>query len=204
MDRRLTQRGKERKRQLMDFAATRFAESGYHPTSVAEIVEGMGVGKGVFYWYFASKEELLLEILREAQQDMRRRQQQEMGDSSDPVERLESGIRATMHWLAEHRDLMSLFEFAQADEHFAPLLRPGRDNSMSDVMRHVQEAMVAGRVPNGDPFVVSHAIIGVTNHLARVFILGREEPAEDVAQAAIMFCRSGLLGQRGGAGCQLR
>ena len=51
----------------MDYAATRFAENGYHPTSVAEIVQGLGVGKGVFYWYFDSKEELFLEILREAQ-----------------------------------------------------------------------------------------------------------------------------------------
>ena len=52
----------------MEFAAARFAEQGYHPTSVAEIVQGLGVGKGVFYWYFSSKEELFLEILKEAQQ----------------------------------------------------------------------------------------------------------------------------------------
>ena len=29
----------------MDYAAARFAEGGYHPTSVAEIVQGLGVGK---------------------------------------------------------------------------------------------------------------------------------------------------------------
>jgi hypothetical protein len=34
----------------MSFAATRFALNGYHPTSVQEIVGGLGVGKGVFYW----------------------------------------------------------------------------------------------------------------------------------------------------------
>ncbi len=34
VQRRLTQRGEERKAQLMTFAATRFAEQGYHPTSV--------------------------------------------------------------------------------------------------------------------------------------------------------------------------
>ena len=63
MNRRLTQRGRDRRRQLIDFAAHRFAENGYDPTSVAEIVSGMKVGKGVFYWYFSSKEELFLEIL---------------------------------------------------------------------------------------------------------------------------------------------
>ena len=42
--RRLTQRGRDRKQQLMAIAAERFAEGGYHPTSVAEIVEGLDVG----------------------------------------------------------------------------------------------------------------------------------------------------------------
>ena len=63
--RRLTQRGKERRAQLLAYATTRFAQDGYHPTSVADIVDGIGVGKGVFYWYFSSKEELFVEILRD-------------------------------------------------------------------------------------------------------------------------------------------
>ena len=47
MDRKLTQRGEERRRQLMAYATQRFAQNGFHPTSVAEITEGLGVGKGV-------------------------------------------------------------------------------------------------------------------------------------------------------------
>ncbi len=74
----------------MAFAIARFAEHGYHPTSVAEIVEGLGVGKGVFYWYFDSKEELLLgQILKDAQTDLRRRQQAAIGDEADPLARIE-------------------------------------------------------------------------------------------------------------------
>ena len=43
MSRRLTQRGRARREQLTVFATQRFAERGYHPTSVAEIVGGIGV-----------------------------------------------------------------------------------------------------------------------------------------------------------------
>ena len=74
MQRQLTQRGQERKAQLVSFAIKAFAQNGYHTTSVADIVDGVGVGKGVFYWYFSSKEELFIEILRTSQRDMRRRQ----------------------------------------------------------------------------------------------------------------------------------
>src|SRR3954465_2799277 len=105
MERRLTTRGKERRQQLMDFAGSRFADGGYHPTSVAEIVQGLGVGKGVFYWYFDSKEELFLEILKEAQQELRRAQQQAIDGIDDPVRRIELGIQASMRWSSEHPEL---------------------------------------------------------------------------------------------------
>src|SRR5256886_11406922 len=103
MNRRLTQRGRDRRQQLMEYATERFADNGYHPTSVAEIVQGLGVGKGVFYWYFSSKEELFLEILREAQRQLRRQQQLAIGDEPDPVRRIELGIRASVDWFAGNR-----------------------------------------------------------------------------------------------------
>ena len=73
---KLTPRGKERREQLIACAAQLFAEKGYHPTSVADIVAALGVGKGVFYWYFQSKEELLTELLKSSNHELRKRQQQ--------------------------------------------------------------------------------------------------------------------------------
>jgi AcrR family transcriptional regulator len=196
MNRRLTTRGKERRRQLMEFAARRFAENGYHPTSVAEIVDGMRVGKGVFYWYFSSKEELFLEILAEAQRALRRRQQQAIQEASEPVQRIELGIRASMDWLSANRHVGSLFQFAASEERFAPYLRRGQDVAIADVVRHVQEGIQAGQVRDADPVMLAHAILGVTNHLARTFLFERDDPAGPVADAAVSFCLEGLLGTR--------
>ena len=194
MNRKLTARGKERRRQLMAYAAQRFAANGYHPTSVAEIVSGMGVGKGVFYWYFSSKEELFGEILREAQYDLRRRQQQALDDEPDPLRRIELGIRATMAWLGQHRQMFTLFQIAGSDERFTPMLRRGQDVAVADAVRHVKDAIVAGQIADVDPLVVTHAILGVTNSLARNFIFERGDPPEEVAEAAVAFCLGGLMG----------
>src|SRR3954467_10067507 len=144
MSRRLTQRGQERRRQLMAYAATCFSEQGYHPTSVAEIVQGLGVGKGVFYWYFPSKEELFLEILKEAQHDLRVTQQAAIDGIEDPVRRIELGIQASMRWSSEHPELYNLFAFAATEENFAPVLRTGQATAVSDAMRHVQAGIDAG------------------------------------------------------------
>jgi AcrR family transcriptional regulator len=192
MARRLTQRGKDRRDQLMAFAAARFAEQGYHRTSVSEIVAGLGVGKGVFYWYFDSKEQLFLEILKDAQTDLRRKQQQAIGDEEDPVRRIELGLRASMAWAEAHRDHNKLIQFAATEATFVAALHRGQDIAVADVVKHVKEAIALGRIRDTDPDVLAHAMVGVVGHLTRIFIYERGEPAESVADAAVAFCLEGL------------
>ena len=176
----------------MQFAATRFAEHGYHPTSVSEIVAGLGVGKGVFYWYFDSKEQLFLEILRDAQTDLRRKQQQAIAGVEDPVERIVLGLRASMAWAEAHRDHNTLIQFAATETAFADALRRGQEIAVADVVKHVKEAIAQGRVRDADPDVIAHAMVGVVSHLTRTFIYERGEPADSVADAAVAFCLEGL------------
>jgi AcrR family transcriptional regulator len=193
MTRRLTQRGRERRRQLMDFAAHRFAENGYHPTSVAEIVQRIGVGKGVFYWYFSSKEELFLEIMRDAQHDLRKTQQQAIEDLDDSIMMIEQGIRASMQWSAEHRDLLNLFQFAATEERFAPAMRKGGAVAAGDVIRIVKEGIAAGELRDSDPVMLAHAVLGVTSYMARIFIHEQDEDPDHVADETVAFCLEGLL-----------
>jgi AcrR family transcriptional regulator len=193
--RKLTQRGRLRRQQLMDHAARLFAERGYHPTSVAEVVESLGVGKGVFYWYFASKEDLFLEILSSAQHDLRRRQQAAIGDEPDPVARIERGIRASMEWSDENRHLFNLVGFAATEDRFAAALRERDEVAVADVTRHLKDAMAEGRIPDDqDPQALAHALLGATRQLARKCLFEGGEPVERVADAAVAFSLHGLLG----------
>jgi AcrR family transcriptional regulator len=192
--RKLTQRGRERRQQLMDVAARLFAERGYHPTAVADVVESLGVGKGVFYWYFASKEDLFREILASAHHDLRRRQQAAIGDEPDPVRRIDLGTRASLAWFREHRHLFNLFAFAATEERFSPALRQHEDVAVADVVRHLKDAMVEGRIRDQDPEVLAHALIGASRHLARKYLYETDTPVEQVAEVAVGFTLYGLLG----------
>jgi AcrR family transcriptional regulator len=193
VNRRLTTRGKQRRRQLLEYSTTRFAENGYHPTSVAEIVQGLGVGKGVFYWYFDSKEQLFLEILREAQQDLRRTQQQAIADTVDPINRLELGIRATMRWSAEHPEYYKLTQFAVTEERFLPALRKGQEVAAKDAMRHIRDGIEQGLIRDTDPLYIAHSILGMTAQLVRVFVHEQHVPADAVADEAVALVLDGIL-----------
>ncbi len=178
----------------MAFATARFAELGYHTTSVAEIVEGIGVGKGVFYWYFDSKEALLRQILKDAQTDLRRRQQAAIGLEADPLVRIELGIRASLAWSAEHRDLIGLVQFAETDQRFAGALRRGEEIAVADTVRHLEDAILEGRIPDRDPEVLAVAVLGVIGQLARTFVPERTHPTAAVIDSAVAFCLGGLAG----------
>ena len=194
MARQLTERGAERRRQLMVFAADRFADNGYHPTSVADITEGLGVGKGVFYWYFASKEELLRAILAEGQHDLRRRQRRAIEGAGTPMERIELGVRASIHWSLEHRDLFRLLQFAATDDRFADSLRKGEQIAIHDAARHLADAMAAGEVPDAEPELLAHAMLGVSSHFVQLVHRGMVEPTDEAVDVAVGFCLYGIVG----------
>ncbi len=48
-----------RKQEILDKAASLFYTHGYEQTTVQQILEAAGIGKGTFYYYFDSKESLL-------------------------------------------------------------------------------------------------------------------------------------------------
>jgi len=63
--RRISKAPDERRQELLDAARDLFVEKGYEQTSVSDVVAKVGVAQGTFYWYFQSKEEVLLAIMRE-------------------------------------------------------------------------------------------------------------------------------------------
>ena len=168
---------------------------GYHPTSVADIVDGMGVGKGVFYWYFDSKEELFIEILRSAQIDLRRTQLRAIEGIDDPVRRIELGIRSAVLWMGSHPDLRRLFEFARTEGSFAKAMRSGQSTLVMDARTHLQEAIDCGRIPDRDAEALAHAILGITNQLTMVYIDAADRDHEEIADLAVAICRNGFAGE---------
>jgi AcrR family transcriptional regulator len=56
------QRG-ERRAQVLDAARRLFAESGYHATSINDIIVASDIARGTFYLYFASKRAIFEELL---------------------------------------------------------------------------------------------------------------------------------------------
>jgi hypothetical protein len=53
---------KERRNEIIETAGKLFEEKGYEQTQVQDIVNEIGVAKGLFYYYFKSKDEVMEEL----------------------------------------------------------------------------------------------------------------------------------------------
>ena len=49
--------------EILDAAETLFYERGYQPTMISDIVRKIGVAQGTFYYYFTSKEEIVVALI---------------------------------------------------------------------------------------------------------------------------------------------
>lgn len=63
------------KEKIIRASITLFEQRGFSSTSVQDIVDLIGATKGTFYYYFKSKEQLLMDIHREYISDLLRRQE---------------------------------------------------------------------------------------------------------------------------------
>ncbi|TLS48644.1 TetR/AcrR family transcriptional regulator [Paenibacillus antri] len=55
----------DKKTLILNSAVTLFAQRGYHQTTIQDIADEAGIAKGGIYFYFKSKEELLLSVVSE-------------------------------------------------------------------------------------------------------------------------------------------
>ncbi|MGH2694128.1 MAG: TetR/AcrR family transcriptional regulator [Actinomycetota bacterium] len=192
---KLTKRGSKRRVQVMVAARRLFAEQGYHGTTVGDVCDELGVGKGVFYWYFDSKEALFKELLRTSLYELRRAQEEAIEQVTDPVERIERGIRASIDFFRNDPGLLQLIRIAARYEEFSGVVTEGQEIVVADTATHIKDGMAAGEIRHGDAELMAHGVLGAIFHFVETYfgIEGSASDRPELADEAVAFCLRGLL-----------
>lgn len=91
-----------RREELLDLAATMFAERGLRATTVRDIADSAGILSGSLYHHFSSKEEMVDEVLRGFLDWLFARYREIVDTEPNPLERLK-GLFMTSFEAIEHR-----------------------------------------------------------------------------------------------------
>ncbi len=177
-----TEHGNERKQQLLDAAERLFTERGYGATRISDICAAAGVAKGLFYWYFPTKESLFAELVRTMRQSLRRAQAAAMTPGADPVTRIRQGAEASVRFMAEHQPYFALLDVERTDDALDAVLKEGSDVYASDVQRLVRAAQAEGQVADGDPAFYAVGVMGAVSSFSHAHRKGRlRMPIDELA-----------------------
>ncbi|MBU8769122.1 TetR/AcrR family transcriptional regulator [Cytobacillus oceanisediminis] len=144
-----------------------FDQKGFSETSIQDIVDSLGVTKGTFYYYFSSKEELLMDIHLRYIDDMLDNQHEILGDDSKSskeklfaiVQMLLSNIKtqgaSAKVFFREMRNL--------SDESLSEII-PKRDQFRLNIEKLIEEGKQNGEFSaNLNSPIIAFGILGVTN-----------------------------------------
>jgi AcrR family transcriptional regulator len=193
------QREKEQRYQtILQTAERLFCENGYSNTKIQDIARAAEVAVGTVYFYFRSKEDLLLQLLDATAFNVRNILGKAFRSGKSPVERFENAGRALFQnlWGLHPSQLAILLRESVGVSPEVEGRRQGILERLNEDVAGAIEEMLEERGIS-EPFlaeVVSVAIGGMLERIAYRYLISRNrsEETETIAREILVFLRGGL------------
>ncbi|WP_223637332.1 TetR/AcrR family transcriptional regulator [Planococcus sp. 4-30] len=143
-----------------------FEEKGFSETSIQDIVEAIGVTKGTFYYYFTSKEQLLMDIHLGYIDDLLERQEKIRQKQLSNREKVTQLIALLITDIANHGPSGKVFfrEMRHLCEDNALEVKGKREKFRKNLEGIISDGMAQNEFRQGlEPDIITFAILGVTN-----------------------------------------
>jgi AcrR family transcriptional regulator len=174
----------ERRDAIVDTSAQVFARRGYHATGIVELCEVNGFGKGAFYYYIGSKEELLAAIHDRVMDEVMigaDRVADAGGTPSAQLEMLGTELLDVIHRYPDHVWVF-LHEFPALTAERAEQFRERRRDYERRVEAVLQAGIDSGEFRDVEPWLTARAWLGMHNYTYLWLKPGGRVSARDVAK----------------------
>ena len=183
-DSRRSEKWTARRDAIVDTSAQVFARRGYHATGIAELCEVNGFGKGAFYYYIGSKEELLAAIHDRVMDEVMLgadRVAEAGGSPSAQLEMLGTELLDVIHRYPDHVWVF-LHEFPALTAERAEQFRTRRREYERRIEAVLRAGVDSGEFRDVDPWLTARAWLGMHNYTYLWLKPGGSVSARDAAK----------------------
>lgn len=150
-----------RRKQIVDAAAKSFALFGYKATTMEQVAKIAGVGKGTIYTFFAQKEDLFGEIMRNFIEEMMQTTERAMDAQKPFFENLHRVLYELLDFRRKHELTVRLSH--EVKEMGTPKAQEGmrqiEQAILAFVRNKVQDALDKGEIKPCDPEIAAFVIV---------------------------------------------
>jgi AcrR family transcriptional regulator len=195
---------RERRKSILNAALQLFVERGFRNTKMEMVAEKAEISKGLLYFYFHSKEELLSEIIRENFQELLEFLSNLKRDKSSPEEKLLKFIEGELTFYSKKRDLskflfslLSSYELKDLKEKYREVFLEMHNKEKAVLREILAEGIEKGVFEKSDLEELMYFISGPLHGL----ILFKESPIKNPNGVARSYYELFLhgLSKRGGS-----
>lgn len=189
-------RGELSRRKLLQAAKTCFSRKGFYATSIAEITRRAGVSLGAFYLYFSSKTEILDELVRDLNTQLRRNARAAIAGLTDRREIEREGFRAFFDFIRQNREA---YRIVREAEFVSPsVARWYFERLAQGYIRGLREGMRRGEIRPLDAETLAYSLMGIGHFLGLRWVAWSKQAAmpKHVFDQAIDLILHGLKGPK--------
>jgi AcrR family transcriptional regulator len=192
--------------EIIQAAAKVISRNGFHGMSMRKLARATRRGLATFYNYFASKEEVLFELQRQAFSTLIERAENSLDGISEPEERLLRFISNHVQYFVEHPDVMQVLvrEAATLPRGWRQVVRGLKDNYFK-IGHNIVSAIAAqnGCAPDPeenrgeDPELerATYGLFGMLNWVHGWYEPSRHGSPDEVARTIHRLAVHGLTGK---------
>ncbi|APH05507.1 TetR/AcrR family transcriptional regulator [Bacillus weihaiensis] len=155
------------KEKIRELSIQLFATKGFKETSIQDIVDALHVTKGTFYYYFTSKEQLLMDIHLDYIDELLRKQEEIIKHPSKSCkEKVSQIIYMLIHDIEKEGLSANVFfrEIRHLNEEHLALIVPKRDQFRFNIQQVLEEGIKNKEIRADLPTdIVTFSILGMTN-----------------------------------------
>lgn len=176
-----------RREELLDTALSLFLENGYERTSVEQITTTVGVAKGTFYHYFATKQDVLVRLVERFTDDLFEAAEVALAEQEGTaVERLRTLMIASSQAKLRHKDETLMLTRPLFTPENQPLLRRlidgWIDRTRPLIQGIIEQGSAEGAFDVADPSAMTEVWLSLWYdygvRISRQFFAAQDDPAQ--------------------------